>query len=106
MTDLNPDATSLFAARPAADGTDTVVITVDSRTALQLAAAWDHTHVSIDTNAIAHPLWWWDVAALRRAAADASVSADAAAQRVPFAPTPKAKAHLRLVEVVEAVKTS
>lgn len=95
-----PDDNTLFSARPADDGTDAIVIRVDPDTALQLAAAWDHAHLTVERNMLDHPLWWWDVAALRRAAADAVALADAAAQ-APYLPTEKAKAHLRLVEVIE-----
>lgn len=63
------DDRTTFTAEATQDGR--VTITVDAQTALQLAAAWDHLHLEIDVNAILHPLWWWDAAALRRAAADA-----------------------------------
>lgn len=93
---------NLFTARATGDGTDTVTVVIDGATALQLAAAWDHIHVTEDVNAILNPLWWWDVAELRRAAADAIVTADAAAQ---YRPAETTRAHLRLVATTE-VKTS
>lgn len=104
MPDLHgPD--TLFSARPADDGTDTVVIRVDTKTALQLATAWDYAHQTSEQNMLDHPLWWWDVAALRRAAADAVAQLAASQTPVPCTPTEKARAHLRLVHLVEE-KTS
>lgn len=100
------DDPTLFAAVPAGDGTDTVVIRVDSKTALQLAAAWDYVHLQVELNALDHPRWLWDVAALDRAAADARVLADAAAECAPVSLTEKGRARLRLVELSEGVKTS
>lgn len=96
------DDTSLFSAHAANDGTDTVVVRVDAKTAMKLAAAWDYTHVSLPVNAAGHDLWWWDVAALRRAAADAVVHADASGEAAaPVELIKKANSHLRLVEVQE-----
>ena len=62
---------TLFTARPAGDGTDAVVVLVDAATAVQLANLWERAHRTEVLSPAAHPLFYWDVAALKRAAADA-----------------------------------
>ena len=85
---------TVFTARPAGDGTDGVVILVDAATAIQLA--WDYVHLLEVESPAARPLWWWDVAALKRAAADAT-SLTGCSMPVTYVPLEVPAPQLRLV---------
>lgn len=93
-----PGRTTIFSAK-AAPGA--VVLIVDPLTASTLARSLEEAYTAADLPQADRPLWMWDIASLRRAAADAEV--EAAATRVDLTLTPQT--HLQLVAGGEEVAT-
>ena len=87
-----PGRTTIFSAK-AAPGA--VVLIIDPLTATTLAGLLEHAYASASLPRDDRPLWMWDVASLRRSAAEADAEAVATAARVDLSFTPQT--HLQLV---------